>query len=115
MNWFKFLFAAALAIILVVSTLTSLFGAGRVVNAVLETYVFQVENCRYKTVPRPVGDNTEDYEEPQETCEIDYNQAKRDIANGVGMFLVAAPLAWFMYGQTKKMIEEVGDSRKDNK
>ncbi|MDX1535152.1 MAG: hypothetical protein R3346_00065 [Candidatus Spechtbacterales bacterium] len=114
MNWFKFLFAAALSIIFVVSTLTALFGAGRVVNAVLETYVLEVENCRYKAAPRPIEteEPIERNEEPEETCSIDYNQAKRNIANGTGMFLVAAPLAWFMYGRTRKMIGEVSDSDK---
>lgn len=105
MNWFKIIFAVALSIILVVSTLTTLFGAGRIVNAVLETYVFKVENCRYDYARVPVPEKG-DLGEQKEICEIDYNQAKRSIADGIGMVFVAAPLAWFMFQHTRKMMKE---------
>lgn len=107
MDKFKLVFAGALAVILVVSALTALFGAGRVVNATLRTYVLKVEECRHDYPRRvPLEGADEEYEEPKEECFIDYNATKRDIANGVGMVIVATPLAWFMYRNTRKMIEE---------
>ncbi|MEX2145175.1 MAG: hypothetical protein WD712_02250 [Candidatus Spechtbacterales bacterium] len=108
MNWFKIIFAAALAAILVVSTLVALFGAGRSVNAALRTYVLKVEECQYKPrilAPTEEG-NKETYVDEQE-CKVDYNRAKQDIAEGAGMFLVSAPLAWFMYRQTRRMMNEI--------
>jgi len=102
--WHKVILALALAVVFVVSTLTALFGAGRIVNATLETFVFKVENCRYDYEPRLVVDKTE--EELQEFCAVDYNSAKRDIARGTGMFIVFAPIAWFMFGQTKKSLND---------
>ncbi|MDX1607910.1 MAG: hypothetical protein R3251_01745 [Candidatus Spechtbacterales bacterium] len=111
MNWFKIIFAAALAIILVVSTLVALFGVGRAVNATLRTYVLEVEECRYRPVPARLDEEKPQGEEPEETCEVDYNRAKQDIAEGVGMFLVAAPLAWFMYRRTKSMMDEIQEDK----
>ncbi|OGZ58894.1 MAG: hypothetical protein A2728_00560 [Candidatus Spechtbacteria bacterium RIFCSPHIGHO2_01_FULL_38_11] len=106
--WFKIIFAGAIAIMLVVGTLTAVFGAGRVLKAVLETYVFDVENCRYDyKTPRPLEVDKDVVAEPEEVCEIDYNSAKREIANGIGMFVIFAPLAWFMFKQTRKMMNEM--------
>ena len=105
--WFKTIFAVALAIMLVVGTLTAVFGAGRVLKAVLETYIFNVENCRYDYKTRPLEVDKDVVAEPEQICEIDYNSAKRDIAGGIGMFVIFAPLAWFMFKQTRKMMNEM--------
>lgn len=105
MNWQKIILSTALAIVFVVSALTALFGAGRIVNATLETYVFKVENCRFDYSALPI-DGKDVAQKSEEICSIDYNSAKRDIANGVGMFIVFAPIAWFMFGQTKKLLGE---------
>src|SRR3989338_3964854 len=105
MSWQKVILSAALAIVFVVSALVALFNAGTIVKAVLETYILKVENCRYDYKPVPI-DKELIAEEPEETCFVDYNSAKRDIANGVGMFVVFAPIAWFMFGQTRKMLSE---------
>ncbi|OGZ60621.1 MAG: hypothetical protein A2919_01970 [Candidatus Spechtbacteria bacterium RIFCSPLOWO2_01_FULL_43_12] len=107
MNLFKIIFATALAIILVVSTLVALFGVGRAVNATLRTYILQVEECRYQ--PRILAPTEEGDKEKvidQEECKPDYNRAKQDVAEGAGMFIVSAPLAWFMYRQTRRMMED---------
>ncbi|MDP4010533.1 MAG: hypothetical protein Q8P37_01600 [Candidatus Spechtbacteria bacterium] len=107
MNLFKIIFATALAIILVVSTLVALFGVGKAVNATLRTYILQVEECRYQ--PRILAPEKEgDIEKviDQEECSPDYNRAKQDVAEGAGMFIVSAPLAWFMYRQTRRMMED---------
>lgn len=107
MSWYKIILASSLAIILVVSALSALFGAGRIVEATLETYVLKVENCRYDK-PRAVilGESPEVVppQEYEETCSVDYNSAKRDIARGVAQFLVAAPVAWFMFLQVRKLV-----------
>ena len=107
MNWFKIIFASALAVILVVSTITALFGVGRVVNATLRTYILQVEECQYKPrIAAPVMEgDSEKYIDEQE-CKVDYNRAKQDVAEGAGAFIVAAPLAWFMYRQARRMMED---------
>ena len=107
MNWFKVIFAAALAVILVVSTITALFGVGRAVNATLRTYILQVEECRYQPrILAPTGEGDIEKYADEEECSPDYNRAKQDVAEGVGMFVVAAPLAWFMYRQTRRMMED---------
>lgn len=99
-DWPKLIFTAAIAIVFVVSTFVALIGAGQMLNAVLRTYVLQVEDCQYRPVARPLdGEVTE---EPEEECKIDYNQAKGNIANGLGMFILAAPLAAVSFWQTRR-------------
>lgn len=111
MNWFKIIFMAALSVIFVVGTFVALFGAGQALNATLRTYVFQVEDCRFgvvkplTTVPAE-GESRVLAEELEETCDVDYNQAKRNIVDGLSMFILAAPLAGGMFWQARRMMKE---------
>lgn len=107
--WFKIIFAGALAIILVVSVLTALFGAGRIVQATLETYILKVESCRYDKPRAVVLEEVSEVVPPQEyeeTCFVDYNRAKRDIAQGIAQLFVAGPVGWFMFLQVHRLIGE---------
>lgn len=109
MSWYKIILASSLAIILVVSALSALFGAGRIVEATLETYILKVENCRYdkpRIIASPEGSELLPPQEYEEICSVDYNRAKRDIARGVAQFLVATPVAWFMFLQVRKLVGE---------
>ena len=101
MNKIKLIFGVGLIILFVGSTFISLFGAGNALQSVLRTYVFKVEDCNYKYAPRPI--DREEYVEPEETCSIDYNRTKRDIANGLAMFLVSTPIALMSIRQGRKM------------
>ena len=101
MNKIKLIFGVGLIILFVGSTFISLFGAGNALQSVLKTYVFQVEECNYKYAPRPI--DREEYVEPEETCSIDYNRAKKDVAEGLAMFLVSIPIALLSIGQGRKM------------
>ena len=77
-------------------------GGGRVINAVLKTYVFNVEDCRYDY--RPI-ERTETPVNPEETCEIDYNGAKGDIASGLAMLIITLPTGIYLYWfQIRKML-----------
>ena len=107
MKWFKVIFAVALSAILVVSALSALFGAGRMLNAGLQTYVFQIEECRYD-YPRPIPvepDGNVLPQEPQETCFIDHNRAKREIAGGLSMFIPGVLVATLTLVFTRKIAQ----------
>ena len=110
MNWLRFIFIAALLVIFVVSTITALFGAGEMLNALFRTYVFRVETCEYrppKIITRvPETKEIETVEEPERECKIDYNRSKEDISDGLAMFIIAAPLALVFFIKTRKFIYE---------
>lgn len=102
----KFLFVTAISIVFVVTTLLAIFGGGRVLDSVLKNYVLKVETCEYVNQPREVV-----IENPkvvnitiEKNCSIDYNRAKADIAGGLAMFLVAAPIAGFTFLRGKKYL-----------
>ena len=101
MDKLKLLFVAALAIVFVITTITAMFGGGRVLDSVIKTYVLKVETCQYKSVPRVAE---VEFVEPEQECKIDYNRAKGDIAGGLAMFLVAAPIAGFAFFRGKKYL-----------
>ncbi|MEX2054375.1 MAG: hypothetical protein WD883_02440 [Candidatus Colwellbacteria bacterium] len=95
-----------LALVFVISTVTVLFSAGRVVNAGLDAYVFKIDNCygpRY--LPTEVGEGEKEVPEQPE-CFIDYNQAKRDVSGGLALLVVAAPLAYFSYRKSLSLVRE---------
>ncbi|PIR98507.1 MAG: hypothetical protein COT88_01635 [Candidatus Colwellbacteria bacterium CG10_big_fil_rev_8_21_14_0_10_41_28] len=106
MKIFKIVFSIAIAAIFVISTVTVIFSSGRMVNAGLETYVFKVDNCygpRYETVPLGEG---EDSKSVDQQCEVDYNQAKRDVAGGLSYLLVAAPFAYLTFRKLEQLLKE---------
>lgn len=113
MNWFKIIFSATLGIVFVVATVTALFGAVQATGAVMQTFIFQVDDQDYYSAPRPVvvkEDGSVLEEQPQETKEEirarAVNQAKREIAQGLSMFIIAAPLAGVTFWQLRRMMRE---------
>jgi hypothetical protein len=108
MNLFRVIFMASLSIIFVVGTFVALFGAGQALNATLRTYVFNIEECRYDYKPVPAEETPARVTDGQteQICEADYNQAKRNIVDGLSMFILAAPLAGVMFWQARRMMKE---------
>ena len=84
------LIVAAIAIVFVGTLLMAVIGGGRVLESVFSTYILKVERCEYKSVPRVAE---VEFVEPKEDCFVDYNRAKGDLAGGLAMFLVSAPIA----------------------
>jgi len=105
-DWPKLVFTIAIAIVFVVSTFVALFGAGSMLNATLRTYVFKVEECIYRPVAAPIESEKTVVEEPQEECKVNSNNAKGNIADGLGMFILAAPLALVSFWQTRRTVKE---------
>lgn len=105
MKIIRLVISISLSLIFVVSTLVAVFSAGRIVNAVLDTYVFEVDNCYY---PRPVAiEDPAVGEKPEmEECTVDYNQAKRDVSGGLAQILVLTPIAIFSYKKSMKLLKE---------
>ena len=97
MDKIKFLVVAAVAIVFVITTITAMFGGGRVLDSVLKTYVFRVETCTYKPAPRVL-----EAVEPEQECGVDYNRTRSDLAGGLAMLLVSLPIAGFAFWQLKK-------------
>ena len=105
MDKLKLIFVLGITILFVGSSFMALFGAGRMLDAVLKSYVFKVEQCKYDYRQEPITTNKGEviaYEQPVETCAVDYNQTKQEIAGGLSMLLVALPIASLMFWQGKK-------------
>ena len=112
MDKLKLIFVAGITILFVGSSFISLFGAGRMLEAVLKSYVFKVEICDYgnypyKPVPTMINrDISSTPQEPEKTCKIDYNRLKEDISSGLAMFIISSPLAFVFFRKTRKFIYE---------
>lgn len=107
MHWLKFIFITALVVIFVGTSFIAIFGAGKVLTALFKTYVFRAETCEYIRMAKPVPaqeSQPQDFEEPKRECKIDYNRAKEDIAEGLAMFIIAAPIAVILFRKTKNLI-----------
>ena len=102
MKVIRLVIAISLSLIFVVSALAAAFSAGTIVKAVLDTYVFEVDNCYY---PRPVSLEVEVGEEEPE-CKVDYNQAKRDISRGLAQLIALTPVAYFSYRKSMSLLKE---------
>jgi len=117
MEKLKLIFIAGVTILFVGSSFMALFGAGKTLDAVLKTYVFKVEDCRYDYTQKPLSNNKGEfvaYEEPKEICEINYNQTKREIAGGLSMFLVALPVALIMFWQGIRIWKNTKKAKDEN-
>ena len=107
MQWLKFIFIFSLVVIFDGTSFIAIFGAGKVLTALFKAYVFKAETCEYKPV-RAVkipaseeGMPSQTFEEPERTCEIDYNRAKDDIAEGLAMFIISTPIAVIFFKKLK--------------
>ncbi|PIR97829.1 MAG: hypothetical protein COT89_02885 [Candidatus Colwellbacteria bacterium CG10_big_fil_rev_8_21_14_0_10_42_22] len=108
MKIFKLVFAIAIALVFVVSTLTVMFSAGSVLNAVFSAYVFGVEDC-YSNGPvvEPVPfDEVGDKTAIDNKCEVNHNQAKREVAGGLSILIVAIPFAYLSWKESRKLLKE---------
>ena len=89
---FKNLLTTAIALIFLVTGITSVVGAGKLANVGLET-VLGVEDCKFGSRPIP----TKEDEVIEPVCEQDTNQTKRDIASGLSMLLISLPVSLMSY------------------
>jgi len=108
MQYLKLLFLLALVILFVGTSFSAIFGGGKVLTSLFKAYVFKVETCQYdyraKPIPVEVGGEIL-AEEPTEECKIDYNDAKRDISEGLAMVIVATPIAFLLFRKIKEHLK----------
>ena len=109
MKWLKLVFIIALAVIFVGTAFTAVFGAGRVLGQVFKVYVFKYETCEYKTPISREPSKPEQEQTPEKECYIDYNRAKRDISEGLALFIIAFPIAYFSQRALRRSIKEAGE------
>jgi len=102
MKLIQLVVSISLALVFVLSTITVLFSSGRVLNAVMDAYVFKVDNCYGPRVVPLEGEE----KVPDVKCEVDYNDAKRNISGGISLLVVAAPLAYFTFKKSLDLIKE---------
>jgi len=104
----KMIFVIALAIIFVGTTFTAIFGAGRALGQIFKAYIFKYQECEYKVIPlvREPGAMMEE-QIPERECYIDYNRAKKDIAEGVALLIITIPIIYFSQRALRKTIKEV--------
>jgi len=103
----KLIFIIALAIIFVGTTFTAIFGAGRALGQIFKVYIFKYQECEYKAFPivkEPSGIPEEQI--PEKNCFIDYNRAKKDIAEGLALLIVTIPIIYFSQRTLRKTIKE---------
>ena len=112
MHWLKFIFITALVVIFVGTSFIAIFGAARVLTALFKAYVFKAETCEYMPAklrqvaaePAKVESVKQEFEDPERECKIDYNRAKEDIAEGLAMFIISAPIALVLFRKTKNLL-----------
>lgn len=104
MHWLKFIFIVALVIIFVGTSFIAIFGAGKVLTALFKAFVFKVETCEYKPVRTEKTLPIPGFEAPEQTCKIDYNRAKEDIAEGLAMFIVSIPISLALFKKIKNLL-----------
>lgn len=92
----------AVAVVFVVALLVSMFAGGRALSAVLKTYVLGYETCQYDYKP-VVRDEVP--VESEQVCKVDTNGAKRDIAEGVAMFVFSFPVAFVAQRKLKGLVK----------
>lgn len=100
MKWLSLIFSLSLAVLFVGTSFMAVFGAGRALNEVLRTYVFGVEYCEYI----PISREYDIISEP--TCKPNTNRAKENVADGLAMLLVGAPVAIISFRNLKKNIKD---------
>lgn len=76
---------------------------------VFKAYIFKYEQCDFKAMPLPVTRDAESMPIDQvieRECYIDYNQAKKDIAEGLALLIITIPVSYFSQRALRKAIEE---------
>ena len=99
-----------IAVLFLVTSIMSLTSASRIGSEIVKTYVLKVESCEYKYLARPIEPEeagVKGMSSPQEeTCKIDYNQAKSRIVDSTALLLVSLPLALFTYRKLFKIYKD---------
>jgi hypothetical protein len=93
------------AVLFLVTSIMSLTSASRIGAETVKTYVLEVETCEYKYLARPIEPEAKPLPE-EETCKIDYNQAKERIVDSIALFIVSLPVAIFTYRKLFKIYKE---------
>ena len=104
------IFVIALAIIFVGTTFTAIFGAGKALGQIFKAYIFKYQECDYKATPIPITRDPESIPIDQvieKECYIDYNRAKKDIAEGVALLIITVPIIYFSQRVLRSAIKEV--------
>lgn len=102
----------ALSLVFVVSTVVSLFGAGRAINAFLKGVVWDLYPCIYRPMLAPVdlreaGSTAKELKLENPECVPDKKRPLEDMVDGLAMLLPAAPLAYITFRQVRKKNEGV--------
>lgn len=111
MTYLRFLFLLALVVLFVGTSFSAIFGGGKLLTAVFKAYVFKVETCRYDYMPKslpvvPAERQAPTEQDYKEVCKIDYNDAKRDVAEGLAMMIIASPIAFLLFRKIKEYLRE---------
>ena len=106
----KTIFIIALAIIFVGTTFTAIFGGSKALGQIFKAYIFKYQQCEYKANPIPIVKDPNSMPIDQvieKDCTIDYNQAKKDIAEGTALLIVTIPIIYFSQRTLRRTIKEV--------
>lgn len=103
MDKVKIIAAISIGIVFIVSACATIFSTAKVANVVLRDYILEVTTCNYYYEPTPVCTDKV-CATPEPKCEVDKNQSKRDIADGLSLMLIAAPIGLFLYRKLRKMV-----------
>jgi hypothetical protein len=104
----KLILIIALAVIFVGITFTAIFGGGKMLGQIFKAYIFKYEQCDYKAMPLPIAREPESISIDQvieKECYIDYNQAKKDIAEGLALLIITIPVIYLSQKGLKQAIK----------
>ena len=101
----KTVLLVTIAVLFLVSAIISLVSASRLISETTKTYLLGVESCTYKPVAR-VLEPTENYIPEKEECKVDFNNARRVLADTIAMLIVSLPVAVFTYRRLFKIYRE---------
>lgn len=109
MKWLKLTFIIALAIIFVGTAFTAVFSASRVLGQVFKVYIFKYETCEYQPIPVRSAEEPQQEQTLEKECYLDYNRAKKDISEGLAMFIIAFPIVYLSQRTLRRAIKEAGE------
>lgn len=106
MQFLKSVANLAVVLLFAGTSVAAIVGASKILGASLQAYLFRVETCQYKPVRAPLKPAQNELIEPEEQCAVDYNQAKRSIADGLGLLIASAPVALYLGRRTFSALKE---------
>lgn len=100
----KTILLIAVAILFLVTSISSLFSASRISSQYLMTYVFRIEQCEYREIePKPEVNETPNL---QKECKIDYNRTKEVLSESISLLILALPISCLSYRKLSKLYKE---------